>query len=196
MAVLSHDSTDPGRRLVGRGWSGITRSTDGYAATNLGGIVNRKNMIALKTRLEQLLDSPESAQFNMRVFGEVYDPSGIDVLKDYPPVCNTQACLAGETVLALGVARISTFGGIILDGEDVRRSYGSHIQSKATELLGLTDLQRKKLFYFKAWTACDGNGNGWPEYFENAYTAAKTPQGRLYWAIRRVEHFLKTNGRE
>jgi hypothetical protein len=39
-------------------------------------------------------------------------------------------------------------------------------------------------------------GHGWPLKFEKQYDDAKTPQGRLYVAIRRVEHFIKTKGRE
>jgi hypothetical protein len=63
---------------------------------------------------------------------------------------------------------------------------------QAQKDLGLTSTQATKLFFLPRM----GYKIGWPLKFQEAYDHAQTPQGRLYVAIRRVEHFTKTKGRE
>lgn len=154
-----------------------------------------KNVKLLISRLEAQLDSPEAARFNMRYFGNVFNLGMVNLLqavKENPPACYTQACLAGETVLALKTGRLLESGGIALpNGRG-----GWAIEAQAAEDLGLTPKQRKRLFFFVSMNSDDDEPLGWPAKFEEAYRAAKTPQGRLYVAIRRVEHFLATKGRE
>jgi hypothetical protein len=143
----------------------------------------------LVTRLESLLDSPQAPQFNMHHFGAVYSKDMLGSLPDIEPVCHTQACLAGETVLAHGTGVIDPEGGIeILPRGSL--SWSSSIETQAAKDLGLTPDERRKLFYFKEWNKI--SRQGWPVKFQAMYEAAKTPQGRLYAAIRRVEHFIKT----
>ena len=152
--------------------------------------MNIKNLKLLVKRLEAQLDSPEAARFNMKNFGEQYYPGYPRALQ--APVCNTQACLAGEAALMSGQATIGPDGGLLnVFGE---RMLGGLIEDKAVGFLGLNVEQRDKLFYTKSdhtWIK-----TGWPKKFDVAYAAAKTPQGRLYVAIRRVEHFIKTKGRQ
>lgn len=105
------------------------------------------------------------------------------------PVCKTQACLAGETVLAFNAAKILPTGGIIL----LDPHTGTEIVNVAQHALGLDSYETGRLFTFQSWGA---RSNGWPEDFETAYRQAKTPAKRLAVAIKRVKHFIKTNGAE
>lgn len=150
-----------------------------------------KNVRLLIVRLETALDSPEAARFNMRHFGNVFFKQITGALPEIAPVCKTQACLAGEAVLAVGTGRILESGGIALGEGD----YPAHVEilDQATKDLGLSRDQATRLFFFKGWKQPK---LGWPDKFAEAYENAKTPQGRLYVAIRRVEHFLATKGRE
>jgi hypothetical protein len=145
-------------------------------------------MQVLLTRLEALLDSEQAAQFNMRYFGSTYSVYTKEALA--VPVCGTQACLAGEAVLAHGLAKVLPSGG--LSFKNGHLAAPNEIEETAIKVLGLTVIQKRKLFFFNYM---DGT-YGWPEKFEVMYKAAKTPPGRLYVAIRRVEHFIKTRGRE
>jgi len=157
--------------------------------------MNKQKLQVLLTRLENQLDSPEAARFNMRTFGSRYSASTDDAFPGFPPVCRTQACLAGETVLALNKAKIHPKGGILLLSDPLKDSpsIGSQIEQVAMDELELTTAQKQRLFFFKNWTA---HKRGWPDNFQHMYENAQTPQGRLYAAIRRVEHFIKTNGRQ
>lgn len=152
--------------------------------------MNIKNLKLLVKRLEAQLDSPEAARFNMKNFGEQYYPGYPRALQ--APVCNTQACLAGEAALLSGQATIDPDGGFLTLGGE--RMLGAYIEEEAIEFLELSGEQRDRLFYTKSdqtWIK-----TGWPKKFDAAYAAAKTPQGRLYVAIRRVEHFIKTKGKQ
>jgi hypothetical protein len=160
-----------------------------------------KQLIA---RLEAQLDSPYAARFNMSHFGAGVGTSRtfsliLGALQGFPPVCKTQACLAGETVLTTGSGHLLPSGGIALGPSEIEAAWA--IRHQADKDLELTPSQSRRLFFFEAWNGQDyepedGFGNGWPEKFEEAYRNAKTPQGRLYVAIRRVEHFLRKGGRE
>lgn len=155
--------------------------------------MNTKNVKLLIERLEVLLDSPEAPRFNMRYFGNQWGKEMVNLLpivRENPPVCKTQACLAGEAVLATGSGQLHHNGGIILTSTG---GSGWEIESQAGKDLGLTLNQRRRLFFF---ANMNEEEIGWPKKFEEAYRAANTPQGRLYVAIRRVEHFLATKGRE
>lgn len=53
------------------------------------------------------------------------------------------------------------------------------------------------------WRLCSGTepkgfvfGHKWPLKFLDAYKNAKTPAGRARVAVRRIDHFIKTNGAE
>jgi len=160
--------------------------------------MNKQKLQVLLTRLEKQLDSPQAARFNMRTFGSRYTTNTDGALPGFTPVCGTQACLAGETVLALNKAEIHFNGGIILFSDPLKElkespSYGGQIEQAAAEELELTTAQKQRLFFFKNWTVLK---RGWPDNFQHMYENAQTPQGRLYAAIRRVEHFIKTNGRQ
>src|SRR5579859_3840239 len=143
-----------------------------------------KNVRLLISRLEKQLDSPEAARFNMLYFGNAWTPGmgGLDVA----PVCKTQACLAGETVLSTGSGTLSSHGGIYINATGFG---GWNILTQAIKDLKLTEPQSERLFFF---SSMQESRRGWPKKFEEAYKNAKTPQGKLYVAIRRVEHFIET----
>jgi len=153
--------------------------------------MNIPNLQKLLKHLQKQQNSRRAARFNMKYWGDAHCASMSGVLKK--PVCKTQACLAGETVLALGAAEISAHGGLVL----FSNPFGS-IEKEAAQLLELDDLQRTKLFKFKTWTCSifSSSGNGWPVKFETAYEKAKTPSKRLGVAIQRLKHFIKTDGTE
>jgi hypothetical protein len=146
--------------------------------------MNIKNLNKLLAHLKRQKKSKYVNRFNMAHWGERWY-SGMRSALRYP-VCRTQACLAGETILALKLGKIHPNGGI-----DLLDRYSS-ILFEASNELGLTTEQRDRLFYLPNWN----NGVGWPQKFVEQYNKAKTPAGRLAVAIRRVEHFIKTEGAE
>lgn len=148
--------------------------------------------------LEKQLDSPAASRFNMEYFGNSINYAQAEMIEK--PVCGTQACLAGETVLTTGAGFLRPFvngagGGIELKSG---LNFLGDIEEQATRDLGLTYTQQKNLFYLNDMLREEESslGMGWPEKFGKAYKDARTPQGRLYVAIRRIEHFIKTKGRE
>lgn len=99
-------------------------------------------------------------------------------------------------------------GGIIIP-ESEKTDTGSHfgqrenfnILKQAKKDLGLTTAQVDRLFFFKGWSRITSTPygsvtieTGWPDNFERAYVGAKTQQGRILVAIRRVEFFIRTKG--
>lgn len=84
--------------------------------------------------------------------------------------CGTAACIAGWTC-------VLTENGL--------NSYND-IGSRATDLLGLTDLQNYRLFYTGSW----------PERYRKAYYKATNMTERAKVAARRINAFIKTKGQE
>ena len=154
--------------------------------------MNKAKLKRLQLHLEQQLDSPEAARFNMSTFGQKYNPGIMGTLQNFVPVCGTQACLAGEAVIALNLGEIYPEGGISLLSRPTARAYGGEIESAAIKELKLTLEESERLFYFKGWRT--RKHRGWPKKFQTMYANAQTPQGRLYAAIRRLEHFIQTDG--
>lgn len=148
------------------------------------------NVQTVIRHLKRQLNTPEVARFNMQYWGSSIKNAFFKVEELLEiPVCNTQACLAGETVLALGAATLDREnGGLDLVEEFKFRD----IENAAADLLGLTGEEKKRLFWLKGWSRY--TMYGWPDQFEQEYKEAKTPRARLEVAIRRLEFFLKTNG--
>lgn len=155
--------------------------------------MNKQNVRKLLSHLKKQQKSHEAARFNMRYFNLSTRLSSYPAGMLEPPVCNTQACLGGETILALKAGYIPRNGGINIYKKS--RLAELDIEEAATELLGLSLEERQKLFFFSEMLYTD-DPTGWPEKFEREYKQATTPADRLAVAIRRVEHFLKTNGKE
>jgi hypothetical protein len=155
--------------------------------------MNKPALRKLVRHLIRQQKSEEAARFNMRYFGigiEVYGMPRKDMLE--VPVCNTQACLAGEAVLSLNGGFLRRTGGI-----DVYKKFrikGFDIEDTATKLLDLTREESRRLFFFTSMNGAERKG--WPEQFEKEYNLATTPADRIEVAIRRVAHFINTDGLE
>lgn len=152
--------------------------------------MNKPAARKLLRHLMKQRQSPSAARFNMRHWGgatrEIPDN---DILEQ--PICNTQACMAGETVLALNAGfLVKRIGGIRLYSQYRVNDFG--IQETAAKLLDLTEDEQYRLFYFKSM----GYRHGWPKKYEDEYKNAKTPFDRLMAAIHRLSYFIATNGRK
>ena len=95
-----------------------------------------------------------------------------DLPRKQIPNCGTAACIAGWTVaLSDGVKPC-----------DIDRN--DDISTRARKLIGTETATR--LFF----TPC------WPEKFADRWVGAKTFKGRARVAADRIEHFIKTKGKE
>jgi hypothetical protein len=167
--------------------------------------MNTRNFRLLVSRLETMLDDPKQVgRFNMSHFGRPFNTVWNPIERE-EPICKTTACLAGESVLATGSGSIirneqGFVGGIEIPALKNLYTGEYAILHQARKDLGLTLPQTDRLFFFKGWARVVENGysakvtTGWPKNFTSMYNNAKTQQGRIYAAIRRVEFFIKTRG--
>jgi len=88
--------------------------------------------------------------------------------------CGTRACIGGWTVILGKKIDLST--GLQFTAENNA--------GVASELLGLTDEERNRLFFY------------WPEPFLDRSFKYKTQEALAKNAANRIEHFIKTKGRE
>lgn len=99
------------------------------------------------------------------------------------PPCGTMACIGGWACVLSG---------------DSSPSY--HTMRKAQEYLGLDPEQADRLFSGVSVSEGDirivYSGTRWPKKFASAYAKAKTQRGRVAVAIRRIDHFIATRGRD
>lgn len=106
--------------------------------------------------------------------------SGMDKVKDWGefshrfPPCNTTGCIAGWTVLLREKVAKSSFA--VSDSQN--------ISCRAQALLGLNGDQSMRLF------------GAWPYKFQGPYEKAKSAAKRARIAVARIEHFIKTKGKE
>jgi hypothetical protein len=112
-------------------------------------------------------------------------------LEERPP-CGAVMCVAGHTILAdereRGIFR-KRFTRTVVH----RINNAAH--GEAQRLLGLTETEAHRLFYFKGWDIFSPQV-GWPDQFAEAYYRAKTPRQRAQATARRIEHFIRTKGKE
>jgi len=147
------------------------------------------NVEMLRKVKKEILKAP--ARFNMDFFGDSLDWAIESQDEEKPsnvlgrPACKTQACIAGEACLVAGKAEFVPGGGL-----RTLESVGGFAET-AQEILGLGTAQAQRLFYMK-----DSGAFGWPRRFEKEYIKARTPRARVLVAARRIEHFIKTNGKE
>lgn len=152
----------------------------------------KMNVRLLRRAQKYILAEPR--RIDMRQFGTVFDltrqtrsETGLPL-----PPCGTTACIAGTIAILEGKTdpvaakrHLKLFGGPYF--------FGGAARSAAESLLRITYEQAERLFYFKAWRT---NRNGWPDKYATAYDTAKTPAGRARVTVRRIDHFIKTNGAE
>lgn len=104
--------------------------------------------------------------------------------------CGTTFCFAGETVASV-LPEVEFFADFTFAWQNQAFEYAS----VARVMLDLTPSQADRLFYVRSW----------PEQFRDAYAAARYGSSESIVKRRarmadilakRVEHFIKTNGRE
>jgi hypothetical protein len=168
-----------------------------------------KTIKLLRKVAAHILEEPKRVYMNdwAEVVAPEYHASYQSESRSPVPVCNTQGCIAGWTILLNRpkiwrdlLADIGPDGGDA-SSSDLYSKVGStdDIQTLAASLLGITSEQAQQLFFFKRWgVACGPNYEpmGWPKKFESQYVNAKTPRGRANATVRRIEHFISTNGAE
>jgi hypothetical protein len=89
------------------------------------------------------------------------------------PKCGTVACIAGWAFILSGEGEV----------ESDRQGY---VMLRAEELLGLTSGEGDRLF-LEDW---------WPDLYLERWEAAETAQERARIAVKRIDHFIKTDGAE
>jgi hypothetical protein len=109
-------------------------------------------------------------------------------LAENDPPCGTAACIAGYAVILTKAKPKSWKAGPWKKAVDyVVEEFGDEwIGNVAEEVLDLSRDQADRLF----------DPNRWPVKFYRSYCDASTPEGMAQAAIRRIEHFIKTEGIE
>ena len=125
----------------------------------------------------------EPRRFDMMTFGTKLNKRTIKALGKQAPPCGTVACIAGHVDW---MAHPRLFAASVALGD-----YDDSIVERAAKELGLVfdpsqDTNAGRLFF----------DNEWPEKFQAALAEAKTPLQRAEVAVKRIEHFIKTNGKE
>jgi hypothetical protein len=110
------------------------------------------------------------------------------------PACGTQACIAGTACILSGKAKLKThkegFKYFSLPQS------APHIGQKE---LGLTHKEACRLFLLDSdWgdSGFEGFEGHWPHKFIQQYEGAKTNRKKARIAVARIEHFIKTCGKE
>lgn len=103
--------------------------------------------------------------------------------------CGTQACLAGHGCILAGtpVEKIISKDGTKLLAD-------STIFRRAKKFFELTQKEAWKLFGPPCSFSSDGTE--WPLSFSKRYKSVKTPRAQARVARDRIEHFIKTKGKE
>ena len=125
----------------------------------------------------------EPRRFDMMTFGTKLNKRTIKALGKQAPPCGTVACIAGHVDW---MTHPRLFAASVALGD-----YDDSIVERAAKELGLgfelsQDTYAGRLFF----------DNEWPEKFQAALAEAKTPLQRAEVAVKRIEHFIKTNGKE
>jgi hypothetical protein len=182
----------------------------------------KKNTIKLLRKIQQQIMA-EPKRIDMHDFVEVFAPEvkiNLQGTEGSPeglpiPPCGTQACVAGWACL-IGDPNLEKELKRVLVEDSITFVNERHlaleetIQDKAVKILGITEAQGVRLFFFKDWgnfeedefgyTLHDKNFEpieaGWPEKFSKRYEKSKTAKGRAKATFDRIEHFIATNGAE
>lgn len=134
------------------------------------------NFAELENLRKRVLKHP--AQYRQEFWGYA---KGSRVVKDQRPACGTAGCLAYNTVANHGfyLANINALGETDSCSDGVAIF---DIQSKAKEILGLSEEQAMELF--------SGGRCGWSLRANLAYGSARTPKQRAAAAALQIEDFV------
>lgn len=127
----------------------------------------------------------EPRRFDMMTFGDKLDKEAIEALGEEAPPCGTVACIAGHVDWMTHPRLFAA--SVAID----RFARDDSIAERAAKELGLgfelsQDTYAGRLFF----------DDEWPKKFQAAFSKAKTPLQRAKVAVKRIEHFIKTNGKE
>ena len=127
----------------------------------------------------------EPRRFDMMTFGDKLDKEAIEALGEEAPPCGTVACIAGHVDWMTHPRLFAA--SVAID----RFARDDSIAERAAKELGLgfelsQDTYAGRLFF----------DDEWPKKFQAAFSKAKTPLQRAEVAVKRIEHFIKTNGKE
>ena len=128
----------------------------------------------------------EPRRFDMMTFGDKLDKEAIEALGEEAPPCGTVACIAGHVDWMTHPRLFAA--SVAID----RFARDDSIVERAAKELGLNrfelsqDTYAGRLFF----------DDEWPKKFQAAFSKAKTPLQRAKVAVKRIEHFIKTNGKE
>lgn len=104
---------------------------------------------------------------------------------DSDPPCGTAACIGGYAVI-LAQGEVDHVEDWKKRAEDLWGHGGSFAGVTARQQLELTSQEAERLFYI----------NGWPDEYANQYVGTINPAKRARIACDRIDHFIKTEGRE
>lgn len=107
------------------------------------------------------------------------EPKSYDQNAIISETCGTIACIGGWAFLLGGGVRTPSVNEL----------------SDARDFLGINREQGDRLFEYVTTSRLESS-MAWPAKFIRQYLAAKTPRGRANAAVRRIDHFIKTNGAE
>lgn len=156
----------------------------------------KHNFRLLRRVIKHIKEEPK--RLNMDILShhvEAFDP-------DFPP-CGTQGCIAGWACMLTGTKP---------------RMYDNFMWGKGRKLLGLTSEEAKRLFnvpaeavsihetevddpdcYYNWESEEDKEAEAklyWPYKFAKRYENATTARGKVNATVARIEHFIKTKGKE
>jgi hypothetical protein len=143
------------------------------------------NVKLLRKVAKHILEEPK--RLDMNTLGERKEGPGA-------PPCGTATCISGwSCVLGQPKAKVgfNSSGDLTINGLD-------NLWGMGRRLLRLTDTEAVTLFREPclAITQYDGTRTGWPEKFSKGYTSARSAKQRARITVARIEHFIKTKGRE
>lgn len=137
------------------------------------------NVKLLRKVKKHILEEPK--RLNMDFYGSAYCNDA--------PACGTVGCIAGWSAL-LSLAKIP---------EDRYERPALMKPEKAEAALEITHNQAERLFN-EPWIVYGPRKQeghlGWPVNFAKQYLEAETPEYRAKITAARIEHFIKTKGRE
>ncbi len=157
--------------------------------------VNKQTARILRQIINYIAKEPK--RLDMGDWGNFLPPetkmvSGINYKRQPAPPCGTTGCVAGTCLLVTKAGlnflnKECCFKKDAISNEYVV-TFPDDTPNEAQRILGISDKQAAKLFYFQEWNS----GEGWPKKFADRYKEAVTARGRFFATKARIEHFIKT----
>lgn len=145
----------------------------------------------------------EPKRFNMHHWGIGYSKEAADVKSLSVPACRTTGCVAGWVIF---LKKPMLWKQLLryAQAEDIESSGNYELDSisdpptLAQEILGITELQARNLFYLEGISGSYGSDQsvGWPLKYFTAFSNAKSQKQEAKVAAARILHFVDTDGAE